>query len=268
MSLLVLAIVVNCQLWVTILLSTQKKSGYFGFPAVQTRATHHRLDQSRIVSHSKLSPLPPFVPPCPREAPPRTPAGYEPCDRHTLQRWKKDSFKFPLYQYLWQNGLTNSETWWYLDADERERLLGFRPDHSRPATSTSTKKKGAGQRAECVHEDVRRTRGCSRICSQSYSAASKFQRLSILFSSLSISSLKALDIISDDRNMQVAKSGGWVLSSTLRFAAQHTPSSVVEMEKRLWLCMEASNTSTCWNFEQLSMGSYGVGVPHRGASRH
>ena len=117
-----------------------KKSGYFGFPAVQTRATHHRFDQSRIVSHSKLSPLPPFVPPFPREAPPRTPAGYEPCDWHTLQRWKKDSFKFPLYQYLWQNGLTNSETWWYLDADERERLLGFRADHSRPATSTSSKK--------------------------------------------------------------------------------------------------------------------------------
>ena len=47
-----------------------------------------------------------------------------------------------------------------------------------------------------------------------------------------------------------------------RVAAQHTPSSVVEMEKSLRLCMESiqESTSTCWNFEQLSMGSYGVTV--------
>ena len=65
--------------------------------------------------------------------------GHEPCDRQTSERWKKDSFKFPLYQYLWQNGLTNSETWLCPDVDARERLLGFRPDHSRPAMSTSAK---------------------------------------------------------------------------------------------------------------------------------
>ena len=35
--------------------------------------------------------------------------------------------------------LTNSETWRCPDADERERLLGFRPDHSRPATGASAK---------------------------------------------------------------------------------------------------------------------------------
>ena len=90
-------------------------------------------------SRTANAPLPPFVPHCPRVAPPRTLTWYEPCDQQTLERWKKDSFKFPLYQYLRRNGLTNSETWRCLDADERERLLGCRPDHTMPAMSTSAK---------------------------------------------------------------------------------------------------------------------------------
>ena len=50
-----------------------------------------------------------------------------------LRGW---SFKFPPYHHLWQNGSTTAETWGCLDADGRERRLGFRPDHSRPAVST------------------------------------------------------------------------------------------------------------------------------------
>ena len=49
------------------------------------------------------------------------------CDRHTLEGCKKDSFNFPLCKYTWQNGLTNSETSRCPDADETERLRGFRP---------------------------------------------------------------------------------------------------------------------------------------------
>ena len=101
------------------------------------------------------SPLPPFVPLCPRQAPFQTHIRY-PCDWQILERWKKDSFNFPLYQYLWHNGLTNSETWRCPDADERERLLGLRPDHSRPAVSTSTKN-GSWKTRDCVYEDLRRT---------------------------------------------------------------------------------------------------------------
>ena len=70
-----------------------------------------------------------------------------------------------LYQYLWHNGLTNSETWRCPDADDRG-LLGFRPDHSRPAMSTSAKTwelENARLRlfGTAVHA------GCSRICSRS-----------------------------------------------------------------------------------------------------
>ena len=121
-----------------------KKSRYFGFPAVKKKsAAIYSLDQPGCLAQPTLR----CHPPCPREVSPRTPTGYEPCDRRTLERWKKDSFTFPLCQYLWQNGLTNSETWRCPDADERERLLGARPDHSWPAMSTSAKKLGAGERS-------------------------------------------------------------------------------------------------------------------------
>ena len=104
-----------------------------------TKGNEPQLGSIQDWSRAANSPLPPFVPPCPREAPLRTPTGFEPCDRHTSERWTKDSFKFPLSQFLWQNGLTSSDTCRCPDADERERLLGFRPDHSRPAMSTSAK---------------------------------------------------------------------------------------------------------------------------------
>ena len=83
--------------------------------------------------------LPLFVPPCPRKTPPRTPTGCALCDQQAVALWERDNFKFPLYHYLWQNGLTKAKTWRCPDADERERLLGFRPDHSRPALGTSAK---------------------------------------------------------------------------------------------------------------------------------
>ena len=83
-------------------------------------------------SRTADSPLPPFVPPCLRE-PLRTPTGCAPCDQQAVAQWERDKFKFPPYHCLWQHGLTRAETWRCPDADERERLLGFRPGHSRPA---------------------------------------------------------------------------------------------------------------------------------------
>ena len=52
---------------------------------------------------------------------------------------KRNNFNCPPYHFLCQNGLTNEKTWQSPDADEKERLLGFRPDHSRIALSTSAK---------------------------------------------------------------------------------------------------------------------------------
>ena len=62
--------------------------------------------------------------------------GYAPCGHQALARWEEDSFKCPPYHYLWQNGF-NAKTWRCPNANERERLLSFRPDHSGPALSTS-----------------------------------------------------------------------------------------------------------------------------------
>ena len=53
---------------------------------------------------------------------------YSPSDHQALARWERDSFKFPPYHYLWQNGVTNAKTWRCPDANEREGLLAFRPE--------------------------------------------------------------------------------------------------------------------------------------------
>ena len=75
------------------------------------------------------SPLPPLVPPCPREAPP-LPA-YAPCDQD-VARWERETtFKFPPYHYLWKNGLTHAKTWRWPDADEKERLLAWELEKAR-----------------------------------------------------------------------------------------------------------------------------------------
>ena len=177
------------------------------FQPCKKRATSRRLDQPRMVSHGK-----------------RTVATSD-----TYRRKTASNSRF--CRCFWQDGLTNSETWRCPDADERERLLSFRPDHSRPAVSTSAKKMGAGKRSICVCHDLR-TRGCSRICSQSCSAAYKF------------SANPGIDIIREVFRRE--KHAGrevrrfWSSRAPRRVAAQHTPSSRVEMEKNLWLCPNAS----------------------------
>ena len=71
--------------------------------------------------------------------------------------------------------------------------------------------------------------------------------------------------ISAAKNIQVAKCGVWVLSSTpARCRAAHSVQRGGNGEK----CMDLpgsiqGSTSTCWNLEQLSMGSSGVYGPHQ-----
>ena len=59
--------------------------------------------------------------------------------------------------YLWQNGLTKAKAWRCPGADEKERLLGFRPDLSRPALSTSA---DAWELESVRH---RSPHGCARV---------------------------------------------------------------------------------------------------------
>ena len=190
------------------------------------------------------SPLPPFVPPYPREAPPRAPTWFAPCDQQALERWKKDSFKFPLYHHLWQNGLTNSETWRCPDADERERLLGFRPDHSRPAMSTFAK---TWERERPI--------ACSHICSRSCSTTSKCQRfislLSRLLSRLSI--MSRWEQVRSSRTRESTSSGDLSTTKSYRsrgatFGSPGAPRRVAAARtvhrggngESLWLSVEAS----------------------------
>ena len=66
-----------------------------------------------------------------------------------VARWKRDKFKFPPYHYLRLNGLT--ETWRCTDADEKERLLGFRLDHSRQLQAR-LRKFGSWRTPSCVSQ--------------------------------------------------------------------------------------------------------------------
>ena len=59
--------------------------------------------------------------------------------------------------YLWQNGLTKAKAWRCPGADVKERLLGFRPDLSRPALSTSA---DAWELESVRH---RSPHGCARV---------------------------------------------------------------------------------------------------------
>ena len=70
--------------------------------------------------------LPTFTTSRPRGRPGPRPAGLGQCQRHELDRWEGDQFRFPPYQYRDVFGLVNpSGTWRYPDVSERELMMGF-----------------------------------------------------------------------------------------------------------------------------------------------
>ena len=86
-----------------------------------------------------------------RWKPPPTPAGISRCDRPTIQRWQSDEYRFPPYQYRMENLVRSPDgALRYLSAGERERLLGFGPDHTLFAIAANSVK---GQ--EVAFEDKR-----------------------------------------------------------------------------------------------------------------
>ena len=213
---------------VAVLLSAQKKSILWFFSRVkkgnepQLASIQDGLVQQTLRCRH-------FVPPCPRDA----------CHvGHTLERWKKDSFKFPLYQYLWENGLTNSETWRCPDADERERLLGFRPDHSRTAMSTSAK--------NCELENARlRLLGSAAHTGLLAFLFAVFPRHSTFLAGKQERSAQTQESTSsekyfDDRNIQVAKCGLGSLEHPGALPRSSLRPAWWKWRKVLWLCVKAS----------------------------
>ena len=83
--------------------------------------------------------LPTCMKSIPRSSPPPKPAGIDRCNRDDILRWKADSMRFPPYQYreqflFWGE---KTETWRLADSSERELLLGYGHEHTKPCFSAS-----------------------------------------------------------------------------------------------------------------------------------
>lgn len=76
-----------------------------------------------------------------RYRPPPAPAGLSRCDEGTINRWRSDEYRFPPYQYSRKYMLRNGEGLLrYLDAQERELLLGLGLDATKFCASASASK--------------------------------------------------------------------------------------------------------------------------------
>lgn len=70
--------------------------------------------------------LPTFTTPRPRSAPGRKPAGLDACSPQERERWERDLFRYPPYQYRDDRGLWDGQGHWRLpSAEEKEVLMGF-----------------------------------------------------------------------------------------------------------------------------------------------
>lgn len=67
----------------------------------------------------------------PRSHPPPRPAGLEKCSRECVERWTRDQFRFPPYQYSKEFLITTPSTWRLLNAEEKELLLGYGFQHTK-----------------------------------------------------------------------------------------------------------------------------------------
>ena len=77
--------------------------------------------------------LPTFTRSIPRRRPPPRPAGLYRCLPHEVERWERDSFRYPPYTYRDECCLRNSSgDFRVLQGSEREVLSGFFPGHTAP----------------------------------------------------------------------------------------------------------------------------------------
>ena len=95
--------------------------------------------------------FPTFTTSRPRAAPGHRPAGLHHCDSRTVERWVADSHRYPPYQYLPSNCLTNKAGVLRLpDMWEKELLMGLPLDYTLPSVAKS-------QRKTQQHLDLRHT---------------------------------------------------------------------------------------------------------------
>ena len=93
--------------------------------------------------------LPTFTTSRPREHPGRRPAGLHDCSPHERERWEKDQYRFPPYQYKDGAGLVNKRGEWRRpNVAEREALMGFPVGYTQPCLPKQAQQ---GQ----AHEDAR-----------------------------------------------------------------------------------------------------------------
>eukprot|EP00435_Cladocopium_sp_Y103_P018568 s1259_g4.t1 len=101
-----------------------------------TRSGWHKWDAEK--------PFPTFTTSRPRDRPGRKPAGVKHCSLTELERWHKDSFRFPPYQYKDDNSLYNGAGEIRIpDVSEREVMMGF-PLHYTATAGTKAQQKEAG----------------------------------------------------------------------------------------------------------------------------
>jgi len=109
-----------------------------------------------LPSHLKVLPgfkaFPCFMQSLPRKRPPLRPAGIDTCDDTALERWEKDAFRFPPYQYREDNIVQCSRTKRKMTppVEVREDLMGFRRDFIFECFAAAERKRNPKE-----HEDAR-----------------------------------------------------------------------------------------------------------------
>lgn len=98
-----------------------------GRPAVHLKG---EVDVARYLTpgwtRADTGPLPTFTTSRPRDSPGYKPAGIQQCTPEDLERWKKDSYRFPPYQYQQKHCLTNRKKAMRVpNIEEREVIMGF-----------------------------------------------------------------------------------------------------------------------------------------------
>jgi len=93
------------------------------------------------------TPFATFVRAIPRKRPPPSPRGFESCATHELERWAAHEFRYPPYQYKDRNGVWTPDGWRPLNANERERRMGYDTGHTLAALTKEELRRNP-QRAE------------------------------------------------------------------------------------------------------------------------
>ena len=99
-----------------------------------------------LAPHERVQPafdaFPCFMQSTRRSKPPWKPAGLESCDQATVQRWEKEEYRYPPYQFKLKYLLKNSKTHELAPPASplREELMGFRRDHTFAAMDRTARK--------------------------------------------------------------------------------------------------------------------------------